>query len=80
MALDLASRGDIEKGQQLADAEFQAADNMTDRMAALSVIVQQPGEARERALAAFEKRYAGDALVMDKWFALNATLPERENP
>ncbi len=51
---------------------------MTDRMAALTTLAQRPGPVRETALAAFEKRYAGDALVMDKWFAINATLPEPE--
>jgi aminopeptidase N len=75
-ALDLAAAGDPGLALPPARAAFRDADNMTDRMAALTVIAQYPGEDREEALAAFEKRYAGDALVMDKWFALNATLPE----
>jgi aminopeptidase N len=78
VALDLAAAGDPERGQSLAEAAFAGADNMTDRMAALTTLVQVPGPRREAALATFERRYATDPLVMDKWFAINATLPEPE--
>ncbi|KLN62039.1 aminopeptidase N [Kiloniella spongiae] len=53
--------------------QFEAADNMTDRMAALSLLADIPGEEREKALKAFESRYADNTLVMDKWFAVQAT-------
>ena len=57
--------------------QFAEADNMTDRHAALAVLVHRfPGsDAAEQALAAFEKRHGGDLLVMDKWFNLQATIP-----
>jgi aminopeptidase N len=50
---------------------------MTDRAAALAVLVQHHGGHSETidALAAFEKTYAGDALVMDKWFQIQAGAP-----
>lgn len=56
---------------------FQAATNMTDRAAALAVLVHRHGgseQARE-ALAAFEARHGADPLVMDKWFMIQATAP-----
>ena len=45
---------------------------MTDQMAALTVLADQPGEASERALAAFLERWRDDPLVMDKWLGLQA--------
>ncbi|NJL09052.1 MAG: aminopeptidase N C-terminal domain-containing protein, partial [Methylacidiphilales bacterium] len=57
-------------------AQFESADNMTDRFAALTVLALNGAPARERALATFYERYASDHLVVDKWFALQATIPE----
>ncbi|WP_036286398.1 aminopeptidase N [Methylocystis sp. ATCC 49242] len=76
VALDLIAAGDIEKGRALAQRQFAAAGNMTDRLAALSALALIGGQAREDAFAAFYKQFAGDALVIDKWFALHATIPE----
>ncbi len=57
-------------------AQFDAGHNMTDVMAALRYLVdadpEWAGDAGERALAAFYARWADDALVLDKWFALQA--------
>ena len=75
-ALDLLGIADPEAGIQAAEAQLAAATNMTDRLAALSVLAQIPGPARERALDAFGERYADEPLVLDKWFALQATIPE----
>jgi aminopeptidase N len=55
-----------------AAAQFDAADNMTDRIAALGVLVNSARPAREAALAAFHRKFAGDALVIDKWFTAQA--------
>ncbi|MBX3581323.1 MAG: aminopeptidase N [Rhizobiaceae bacterium] len=64
-------------GARLAYSHFQAATNMTDRAAALTVLVHRHGATRQarEALAAFEARYSGDPLVMDKWLAIQATAP-----
>ena len=56
----------------LALAQFDSANNMTDQVAALSCIVDVPGEARERALASFYEQWKADPLVIDKWLALQA--------
>jgi len=63
------------EGSAPAEAQFKAANNMTDRLAALSLLNQVEGEPRTKALAAFEERYRDEPLVMDKWFALQATAP-----
>ncbi|WP_018262893.1 aminopeptidase N [Methylobacterium sp. WSM2598] len=75
-ALDLIAAADPARGTALAEAQLREADNMTDRLAALAVLTLLPGEARERALAAFGETYRGEPLVLDKWFALQAMIPE----
>ena len=56
----------------LAQKQFNGADNMTDRQGALGVLVNSNAEEREGALAAFYARYRGNALVIDKWFSVQA--------
>ena len=58
--------------------QYRNADNMTDRMAALATLSLHDVPQRENALADFYNRYAGDALVVDKWFSLQATTPHRD--
>ncbi len=57
--------------------QFEQATNMTDRAAALGVLTHRFPDTAESAdaLAAFERRYGDDALVMDKWFQVQATIP-----
>jgi aminopeptidase N len=59
-------------------AQYSDADNMTDRMAALRLLVDIAGPEREAALADFEGRFGHDMLVMDKWLTLQAisALPD----
>ncbi len=63
------------EGAARAAAQYDAADNMTDRMAALSALVAEGAEGAEARLAAFHARHAGDALVIDKWFGVQAMSP-----
>ncbi len=77
-ALDLLSAGDPVGGGALAERQFADAANMTDKLAALATLSFIPGEAREAAFDAFYARYAGDHLVVDKWFALQSMIPEPE--
>jgi aminopeptidase N len=76
--LDLLAASGEPAALRRALTQFEDADNMTDRMAALGVLSQYPTPERERALAAFEQRYRGDALVLDKWFAVQARIPEAD--
>ena len=57
---------------ELATAQFDAADNMTDRQGAALVLAGLENPLREAKLAAFYQRFAGNALVIDKWFSLQA--------
>jgi aminopeptidase N len=71
-ALVLIASGDPVEGAARAFAQYQAADNMTDRQGALMVLASLDAPERETALADFLQRYDGNALVIDKWFSLQA--------
>ena len=51
---------------------------MTDRLAALSILTHAALPERHAALDAFYDRYRDDPLVLDKWLALEATVPAPE--
>ena len=56
----------------LAFRQFEAADNMTDRQGALTTLANGYSDEREAALDIFYNRYAGNSLVIDKWFQTQA--------
>ncbi len=65
---------DPQRMQPLAERQYAQAGNMTDRMGALSALVNEgQGTAADQALQDFYRRYEHDPLVIDKWFALQAT-------
>ena len=76
LVLDLFAAGDRLGGTARAQAQFATATNMTDTMAALSVLAQGPAAARDEALASFYERFKADPLVVDKWFVLQAVQPD----
>jgi len=78
-ALDLYAAAHPAEGLALALRQFESARFMTDKIAALGIVATQPGAAREETLEAFYKLYAGEPLVIDKWFALQATIPEADS-
>jgi aminopeptidase N len=53
------------------------AGNMTECLGALAALVDSHADLAGRALAHFHARFRHDALVVDKWFALQAQMPER---
>lgn len=58
--------------------QFDACDNMTERLTALAVLVNSPFEAeRGKALEVFAENFKDNPLVMDQWFSVQAasTLP-----
>jgi aminopeptidase N len=77
VALGLLAAGDPREGAALAKAQFDAADNMTDRQGALAILVSLDEPERQQALDAFYERFRDDPLVIDKWFALQALAQRR---
>jgi aminopeptidase N len=77
-ALALFVDGNVIDGLALAHGQLREADNMTERLSALATIALKPSSTREHTLDAFGRRYAMEPLILDKWFALQAQIPERE--
>ncbi len=56
----------------LAAEQYKKATNMTDRVAALSVLTDHEGAEKDSAFADFYARFKDYPLVVDKWFSLQA--------
>ncbi|MDB5700457.1 MAG: aminopeptidase [Sphingomonadales bacterium] len=72
VALGHIMAADPVDGAKLAFTQFGAADNMTDRLAALGTLANSDAELRVAALETFYQRYRDNALVLDKWFTTQA--------
>ena len=72
-ALVYLAAGNPELASKMAAAQYDAADNMTDRQGALMVLTGLGTAARTDKLIDFHRRYKGNELVADKWFALQAS-------
>lgn len=58
-----------------AAERFASAQNMTVTMASLRALNMYGGELREKALQRFFDKWSNDSLVLEKWFALQASSP-----
>jgi aminopeptidase N len=74
----LAYLATCDGGDELAESQFNGSDNMTDTLAGLQALVFENSPRAAAALNAFESRWRNDALVMDKWFALQASRPSAD--
>ena len=75
-ALGLLALAAPDAGARLAEAQFSAADNLTDRLAALAAMTLVPGDDREALITRFSKTYAAEPLVLDKWLMAQALIAE----
>ncbi|WP_353433103.1 aminopeptidase N [Polynucleobacter sp. MWH-UH23A] len=75
LALSMLLDADPKIWAPMARNQYQIADNMTDRYAALSALVMHGAKGAKECLEDFCKRFADDALVIDKWFALQSSRP-----
>jgi len=64
-----------EQGEKLARAQYLSADNMTDQMAAFSSLVHHETASASEVIEDFYQQWKQDNLVMDKWFNVQATIP-----
>lgn len=58
--------------QDLVMNQYETANNLTDRLTALSILVNGNLKGAQEALDAFYQRYETDDLVLNKWFAVQA--------
>ena len=73
--LDLLALIAPQDTRQLALTQYEQAPGMTDRLNALVTLATLDGKAAEASIAHFRQRYEGNALALDKWFAMQAQLP-----
>jgi aminopeptidase N len=79
LCLDAVRRGEaVWPGR--AYQRVKDASNMTERLGALTALVESHAELSEPALERFHAMFAAEPLVIDKWFALQARAPEPIGP
>jgi aminopeptidase N len=74
-ALDLLSMTGSPEAMALVRRRFETATNMTDRLAALTILVHRGDAGAAAALAAFFARFGEVPLVVDKWLSAQASAP-----
>jgi aminopeptidase N len=80
VALSYIAASGAEDAPALAMRQFDEADNMTDRQGALGILANSDAPERAAALAAFYERYRDNALVLDKWFTVQALSTRDDTP
>ncbi|HVH36508.1 MAG TPA: aminopeptidase N [Tahibacter sp.] len=76
--LRLWLRIDAELAPEVAATRYVLASSMSERLAALAGLLAQDAPQAQKALQDFARRYDADAVTLDKWFALQATVPRAE--
>ena len=82
LALSYLTRTAEKESTQQCWSQFEGASNMTDQLAALRCLVNSSSEAatelKQQALADFYQQWSHEPLVVDQWFAVQAScqLPD----
>ncbi|MDY7577935.1 aminopeptidase N [Herbaspirillum sp. RTI4] len=77
-ALSYLAELDDAQAHTLAQQQYDRADNMTDRMASLAALTNSSAPGKAAALAGFYAEFEAEALVIDKWFTLQATARDAD--
>ncbi len=72
IALTYLAELDDADSHMLIQGQYDQANNMTDRLAALTALANSDAPGKAAALAKFYQDFEQDALVIDKWFMLQA--------
>ncbi len=72
VALSYLAELDNDQAYDLMHTQYDHATNMTDRLAALSTLVNSHSPGKQMRLARFYRDFEQEALVIDKWFMLQA--------
>ncbi|NNC99060.1 MAG: aminopeptidase N, partial [Gammaproteobacteria bacterium] len=75
-ALEILTATGEQQYLQLACNQYYTAGNMTDRLAAFGALLHSSYDNKEEIIADFYNQWQTDTLVLDKWFAVQATTPE----
>lgn len=78
----LLQAGDVLKNYnemaQLAQQQYRSAENYTDKIAALSLLTHQQVEGFEDLLGEYFTQWQDNALVINKWLSVQATIPSED--
>lgn len=80
IALRYIKYGDSDNANFLAFAQYEKARNMTDKVAAISLLSDEDTNFKELAFETFYNQYQDNNLVIDKWFALQAISDRKDVP
>ena len=80
VALNYLMAAGAEDAPGMAMSQYEGSDNMTDRQGALGALTSSDSAERHGALASFYDRYRRDALVLDKWFMVQALSTRADTP
>ena len=72
VALSYLVTADVDGAVAAAKVQYDSAETMTDRMGALTALINTDTPARDACLADFHARFAGNNDVIDKWFTVQA--------
>jgi len=75
LALSYLNAAPDDDSVALAQRQFDNADNMTDRAAALAALIASRVPEAADALDTFYDEFQNEALVVDKWFSMQAMAP-----
>jgi aminopeptidase N len=76
LALSYLMAAEHPEAEALANNQFRHATNMTDRLAALNILAHESRSViASEAVIQFYEAWQHEALVIDKWFAVQATSP-----
>lgn len=78
LALHYLSKTNNEEIISLAVSQFNFANNITDRLAVLKILIKLDNEKADMALEKFYHEYMDEPLAIDKWFAIQALQPGQD--
>ena len=78
IALSYLVASGSDEANTFMEQQYKTANNMTDKLAALSELCHSDLEFRQEALSDFYDTWKGNDLVIDKWFTVQA-ISERDN-
>ena len=73
--LGYLSLGEVKESGEIVFDQYQEADNMTDRFAALTCAVFDDHSVAKKMLESYFQQFESSKLAIDKWFAVQAMAP-----
>ena len=75
LCLSFLMMAGTDEAKSMCLSQLQEADNMTDELSALTALAHSGAPEGRTALESFYEKWQNETLVVDKWFALQATNP-----